>query len=308
LIPTPDVSPAHSWEDAWLGYELHLASLGRSSLTIKARRSEVRTMARHATHEGHEPDSITKPWMQRYLLRQQAERKGNGYHTLYANLSLFWKYYAEECEKASPMQGIPRPRAHQAAVPVLAPDQFKAIFAACSGRDWLTVRNRAIIMLLLETGLRRFELAGLNLDDVDLRNRTVAVTRGKNGRARVSVFGDDSAQALHRWMRMRRSRVSEANQLFVSRLQDRLTPGGIAKVLHDVGARAGVPGLRPHLLRHAWTHFSLSNGMQEHDIMQLAGWTSTQQLGRYGAALARERALAAGRRHQVGKIIKGQSR
>lgn len=56
------------------------------------------------------------------------------------------------------------------------------------------------------------------------------------------------------------------------------------------GRQAGVAGLRPHLFRHAWTHYNLASGMQEHDIMALGGWSSSQQLGRYGAALQAQRA------------------
>jgi len=46
--------------------------------------------------------------------------------------------------------------------------------------------------------------------------------------------------------------------------------------------------------------------MQEHDLMALAGWSSVTMLTRYGGALANQRALVAGRAHQVGRIIKGQ--
>jgi len=52
-------------------------------------------------------------------------------------------------------------------------------------------------MLLLESGLRRFELTALDLEAVDLRNRRVTVARGKGGKARVAAFGDESAEALH---------------------------------------------------------------------------------------------------------------
>jgi integrase len=69
-----------------------------------------------------------------------------------------------------------------------------------------------------------------------------------------------------------------------------------------VKARSGVQ-VRPHMLRHAWAHYSLEGGMREHDIMKLAGWTNSAMLKRYGAALAQERAIAAGRSHQVGSLL-----
>lgn len=60
--------------------------------------------------------------MQRYLLRQQAERKQAGSGTLYNTMRLFWQFYAAEYQTTSPMLGIPRPRVRVAPVPVLAPE------------------------------------------------------------------------------------------------------------------------------------------------------------------------------------------
>jgi integrase/recombinase XerC len=67
-----------------------------------------------------------------------------------------------------------------------------------------------------------------------------------------------------------------------------------------------VPGVRPHLFRHAWTHYMKANGAAEADMMKLVGWSSTKQLARYGTALAEQRAIAAGQAHQVVRIMKGR--
>jgi integrase len=63
--------------------------------------------------------------------------------------------------------------------------------------------------------------------------------------------------------------------------------------LYQMGKRTGV-NCHPHRFRHRWADRNLRNGVGEHDLMMLAGWSSSQMIGRYGAALATERAILAG--------------
>jgi integrase len=67
------------------------------------------------------------------------------------------------------------------------------------------------------------------------------------------------------------------------------------------GEQAGLGDkLHPHLFRHTFAHLMLAGGMQEGDLMLLAGWQSREMLKRYGASAATERALAASARMSPG--------
>jgi site-specific recombinase XerD len=303
LLPTPEVEPSALWAEALDSFEIYLVAQGRTENGLRNRLYSVRAMARHATSTGREPADITKAGMIKYLLLQYKDRRGMGRETLYQELKNFWIWWAAEYEGTSPMAGIPRPGGQSAVVPVLAPEQIAEVFKSCTGDTPAeTLRNLAIVWLMLESGLRRFELCALDVADVDVRGRTALVRHGKGNRARVVVFGDSSAQALQRWLR---KRGRDAGPLFVSVRGDRLTPGGLSQLLSRIKRRSGVQ-VRPHMLRHSWAHYSLESGMREHDVMNLAGWTSSAMLKRYGAALAQERAIAAGRAHQVGNALKAR--
>lgn len=306
IVPAPDVAIPPAWEDAWLGFELSMLSQDRSAGTIKNRRSTFTILARHAAAaEIGDPALVTKSWLQRYMVRQIAERKNSGAANHYQGIKSFWTWYAAEHETASPVKGIPRPGGEAPSPAVLGAAQLEAVLTAC-GKSWMGLRNRAILLLMIESGLRRMEIIGLDLDDIDLKARTAVVRRGKGGKARVAVFGALTAEALHRYIRVRNTETRHGPELFTSLRRDRMSLSGISQTLSRIGEAAGVPGLRPHLFRHAWAHYSLSAGMQEHDLMELAGWTTTKQIGRYGKALAQQRAIAAGRAVQVGQIIKGK--
>jgi integrase/recombinase XerC len=300
-VPIPDVKITDSWEEAWLGHELTMRATGLAEATIRLRRTAFNSLSKHAVAEGlDDPSLVTKSWMMKYAAAQIKARKNLGAVEHHQLCQQFWAWYAQEFGTTSPMTGIPRPKVYSPPPPVLTAKQLKAILAACEGTGWMQVRDRAVVLLLLESGLRRAELAGLRTGDIDLRERTVRVARGKGGRPRISVFGDATALALHRWLRVRP--VVEHDHLFCSRTGAPTTPSALSQLLTKLGREAGVPGLRPHLFRHTWAHYNMDQRVPEQSIMVLAGWTSPRQLGRYGSALAAERAITAGKAVQVGKV------
>ena len=72
--------------------------------------------------------------------------------------------------------------------------------------------------------------------------------------------------------------------------------------MRDRGERAGLK-VHPHQLRHSYADAMLASGMQEGDLMQLAGWRSREMLKRYAAARATDRALTAARRFNPGDLL-----
>jgi len=284
--------------------ELSELSRSRSPNTIRNRKCVVMIMARHFTAEGiTDPAAVTKQQLNRYLLRQYADRKPGGRVAFYATLKLFWDWLAAEYEVANPMAGIPRPKGAAEPVPVVKPDQMGAILKACKDKTVVgTARNTAIVWLLIESGLRRFEVTKLDVTDVDLKAHTVTVRRGKGGKARVSVFGDETGQAIWRYLR---HRGRQDGPLFLSEHGGRLTPSGLSQIIGRISRRSGVK-VRPHMFRHTWAHANLAAGLGESSLMQLAGWSDANMLRRYGAVLAQERAIAAGRAVQVGQVMRAR--
>lgn len=121
-----------------------------------------------------------------------------------------------------------------------------------------SVRDRAIILMLIDTGCRVGGLLSLTLDSVDIPNRTAIVTE-KGERVRRIYFTEMTADALSLWRAVRPTADTPA--LFLSQAGAALTASGVRLMLERVGKRAGVQGrINAHSFRHAFARSFLRNG------------------------------------------------
>lgn len=215
-------------------------------------------------------------------------------HNRFRGCQAFFAWLLEEGEiTTSPMVHMRPPRLPEAPPPVLREPQIRRLLEVTGkDRSFAGRRDEAILRLFLDTGCRRAELLGLQVGDVELDTGRLRVT-GKGSRTRLIIAGASTVQALDRYRRARAKRPDAALPWFWLGRKGRLQETGLAKLVRERGAAAGLPGLHPHAFRHAYAHTMLAAGMQESDLMAVAGWKSREMLTRYAAATRAERALAA---------------
>lgn len=289
-------------EDAIVDFARDLR-LDKSPRTIETYTEASRLYSRFAAAEGVDfLQDVTTASIRAWLTSlRDAGRTEATLFNRYSGLRAFLKWaVTEQLLETSPMDGIPRPDPEAPMVPLLRPDQLGAMLRACEGGDFESIRDGAIIRLLLDTGMRRAELCGMRIEDLDL-DQDVALVMGKGSRPRGCPFGVRTAKALRRYLRARVTHPHGGQrELWIGR-RGALHPEAIRRIVQRRAREAGITWrVHPHQLRHTWAHEALDSGMNESDVQRLGGWKDREMLARYGASGADERARKAYREHSLG--------
>jgi site-specific recombinase XerD len=219
-------------------------------------------------------------------------------HNRYRALRAFFGWLLEEGEiPENPMARMKPPRLPEEPPPVLREADFRRLLEVCErDRNFAGRRDDAILRVLIDTGARRGELLGLRLEDVNLDQGLLRVT-GKGSRTRFVPIGAQTVRSLDRYLRARTKHpAAKIAGLWLGR-SGVLRESGLGDLIRDRGHEAGLTvRLHPHAFRHAFAHAMLEGGLQETDLMAIAGWKSREMVSRYAAATRAERAIAAARK------------
>ncbi len=157
------------------------------------------------------------------------------------------------------------PRANHRLPKALNPNIVRKLMGAIMDR-----RERALVSLMLDTGLRLSEVSGLDLADLDLVRGMARVRHGKGDKERWVVFAETTQAHLESWLRLR-SQGADEPALFIGP-QGRLRPTGVYQVIKRLARRAGLGTMiHPHALRHTFATEYLNAGGQLVDLKELMG-------------------------------------
>ncbi|HXW51690.1 MAG TPA: tyrosine-type recombinase/integrase [Candidatus Acidoferrales bacterium] len=192
-------------------------------------------------------------------------------------LRSFYKFLRKEGKrKDDPTYDIDLPKVQRPLPRVLKEPEVSRLLRSNAGwkTPWLRTRDQAIMELLYGAGIRRAELIGINIQDIDLATRTLRVT-GKGSKARLVVFNRTTADAIRKYMNVRPRSGDDA--LFLSHTKRRLSTRHIWEIFNRIRKVSGVAALAsPHTLRHSFATHLLEHGADLVTIKELLGHESLE--------------------------------
>ena len=220
---------------------------------------------------------------------------------IWVTLASFFKWASSEFSIPNPVEHIPAPRFQRFPVEAFTKEEIKLLLKACTQtkeantriRDSYTYvrptakRDQAIILTLLDTGLRAMEFCSLRVGNVDLKTGKVAVEQGvrggaKGGKGRTVFLGKTARQAVWRYLAGREDSGEDANApLFLAKGQYPMTPNGLRHLIIHLAEKAGVKNAYPHKFRHTFSITYLRSGGDVFTLQALLGHTTLDMVRHY---------------------------
>ncbi len=253
---------------------------GVSAHTLRAYRKDLTDFIAHVNTEPKKIDMLDV----RGFIAEQI-RKGLNKTTVSRRLSSvrsFFKFlYREGHMKSNPAKLVSSPRLPKLLPKFLSVDDAFSLVEKPEGIGFAPARDRAILELLYSSGLRVGELAGLNVEDINVREALVKA-RGKGKKERIVPIGSKALDAIKTYLVERILLKSKEKAVFLNRLGTRLTDRGVRRIVVKYARAIAINGsIGPHTLRHSFASHLLQGGADLRVIQELLGHASLSTTQKY---------------------------
>lgn len=231
------------------------------------------------------PVNITEEHIKENVILYMKNYKGNRIVTINTRLralrSIFNFLYKHKYIRHNPMENIKLLKDRKRVIPTFTTDQLNKLLRQPDLSTFTGVRDYTIMLLMLETGIRVNELAGLSLIDIRWEDNLVVIRNAKSYRERLVPIQKEMKQQLKKYIAIRGYVESEA--LFVTIDGTRLTRRGIQQRIIKYGEMANIKGVRCscHTFRHTFAKLSVQQGANIFELQTILGHSSMEIVKTY---------------------------
>ena len=220
--------------------------------------------------------NIVRNWMESMM------DKGNSATSINRRLSALRSFYrfakSRSLIEKNPTQQIVGPKKSKPLPQFLKEKEMDRLLDSLEwGNDFLSVRDKTLVTLFYETGMRLSELVGLNDADIDFSLQQIKVT-GKRNKQRIIPFGNGLKDLLQTYIALRNKDVERKNEaLFLSKQGNRMECEQVRRRIKVHLSKVSTLKKRsPHVLRHTFATALLNNGADLESVKELLGHTSVK--------------------------------
>ena len=212
-------------------------------------------------------------------LRWLTDDRGNTAKTRARKVTCLRHFYSYLTNKAmliksNPIENLELPRAEKSLPKYLTLQEAQKLLRSIETRN--TERDYCIITLFLNCGMRLSELCGIDIDDINLDNRTVRIF-GKGRKERIVALNDACIAAIQAYLPLRNKIETVTGAMFLSTRKTRITNRRVEQIIEECLKAAGLSnlGISTHKLRHTAATLMYQNGVDTLLLKEVLGHEST---------------------------------
>lgn len=221
---------------------------------------------------------------------------------IWVTQSSFFRWAHMELSIPNPMQDVPTPRFKVAPVEPYTKDEIEKLIKACAySREAMPYdrkkfamkrptsnRDQALILTLLDSGIRAMELCMLKISDIEIKTGKIEIKHGviggaKGGKGRIVYLGKSSRRALWKYLAEREDGSDPEAPVFLGIRGHALNPNSLRHLIVSIAERAEVSGAHPHRFRHTMAITYLRSGGDVFTLQSILGHGSLDMVRHYAA-------------------------
>ena len=244
--------------------------------TIKSYQRDLQSLCSFLLEDNYVSWKLVKDHELRTFINSERRRglSPRSIQRLLSSCRTFFEYLLIEGQiKISPAQNISSPKLAQLLPKAMDADLVQRLLDF-KPEGMIEVRDKALAELLYSSGLRLSEICKLDLEDLDLKERTCVVT-GKGNKTRMVPVGTKAIQSLRDWFIYRNelleSKETQTNALFLNNKGSRISARSIQLRLEKLCLQRGLPGINPHMLRHSFASHVLESSGDLRAVQEMLG-------------------------------------
>ena len=260
----------------------------RTERTIKSVRNNNKLFFKWLENEYGitEVEDVKRIHVKAYIqYKQSLGLKPTYINSILKNLRMFFRYLEdEEYISINPVTKVAFQKEEKVIIETFTTDEVRRMLSVYGYTNFLDARNKCIMMMLFDTGIRNFELCEIQC--VDIRERTILI-HGKGDKQRLVPISPALRKSMLKYESKREKYIKERYQAecyFLSQKGRKLTIETIERVVRDCGRAAHVNEqirCSPHTCRHTFAQMNIKNGLDVYSLSRILGHENISITKRY---------------------------
>jgi len=225
---------------------------------------------------------LTPQLIRDYLIHlEQKNHNPGGIHAAFRSLKAFLNWYTKEYEPENWKNPIDRVKPPKVPIEILEPvqpEQALSMLATCNHKSILGLRDYAIILTLMDTGIRASELLSINRIDLNLKDGRIIIKKGKGKKFRIVFISNITRDAIQSYLKKRSDNLPF---LWINKSISSLKYSGLRQIMRRRAKDANITTPSLHSFRRYFALQMLRSGVDVFSLQKLMGHSDIQILRRY---------------------------